>query len=601
MSGGSGQQQAVWLVKSGGKILGPYTESELCAKIRSREVLVIDEVTLPMSRWRVIRDEPAFAAVVEEVRRSQITAREDTEIQGYTTTFTSTELQSNPAIQREQKTVPPAPGGDNSPDVSTVHPSALPVSSNTPSVFVSDGSLERGGELVREYGLAGEQKARIRLDFRTLIWGVAIVVCGWAGWLVWRGPETRTAPSTPSVSANAQDLRRLLNEASSAWDRGDFVRALSLLRHADSIVPGRPDVVSRLAPLLVQLETQTVTAKRAIRDAMANVGDNDNSRRAELELGLSLASLRAEEFNEAERHCRSAIAAAPSWFPARFDCGVVAFHKKEYSNAVQNFAEAGDEPAALLMQARALLAMEKGADDPAMKKARAVLGKLVARFQDFRQEGLVLASYLNLQAGDTKSSLQMARAALDVDPQQTSDHWHDPYLYLEPLSWNSLVPYCRRIADGLKAPVARALLGLCLYKAGSRTEAGEILRNTIAEATGPELQLLQAVNAYIMADTGRLDDARAALRIAMMENPPALATLVKARVCSHDGDSTCAEQAWLDLDAGKGQHLAALVGLAGFRMAKGDRIGALSYVEKAKQLSPGYLPARLFYETGFDR
>lgn len=618
----SGQQQtAVWLVKSGGRILGPYTENELCAKIRNREFLVIDEVTLPMSRWRVIRDEPTFARVVEEVRKGQLNNREDTEVQGHTQTFTQTETQAITQTLTE-KTITSTSTQTDSRKVGEIEfdedeetktessifspLDSMPIDSSRVQdaefVEISDDDKDngRGTNSVRQYGLIGSVPKGVGsgLQLKTLIWSAAVVVIAIAVWLFFRSPDSR---SPAPVMASTHDYKRIVNEAASAWDMGDFERALSLLRQADSIIPGQPEVVSRLAPLLIHLESQTVTAKRAIREAMAKLSDRDHSRRAELELGLSLASLAGDEFNEAETHCRSAIAAAPSWFPARFVCGVVAFQKKDYMNAAQNFKDAGDEPAALFMNTRSLIAHDKVSGSSTRERARSIIERLVTRHQDFRQEGYVMAAFLDLEAGNKKAAIEKARAALEIDPQQTSDHWHDPYLYLEPLSWSALVPYCRSLEEGVKAIETRALLGLCLYKSGSRTEAGEIIRNAVAQSSGPDLQLLQAVNAYIMADTGRYDDARAALRIAMRQNPPALAILTRARVCARDGDTICAEQAWLDLDEGKGRSLPALVALAGFRMAKGDRIGAMTYVEKAKQLSPNYLPARLFYEVGHHR
>lgn len=624
MSGESGQKQAaVWLVKSGGRILGPYTEEDLCAKIRSREFLVIDEVTLPMSRWRVIRDEPTFARVVEEVRKGQLNTREDTEVQGHTQTFTQTDTETITQTLTQSKTITlnshtssynrsvgeleyddeeetRENSGLSSMDAIPIDPNQV---RDAEFVDISDYTHKSNGfgaTPVREYGLVGSVPASSSSIFnlRNLAWSAAVVVCGVAFWLFMRSSNSRTQPS---VLTNTHDFKRVVNEATSAWEMGDFPRALSLYRQADSMMPGQPEVVSRLAPLLIHLESQTVAAKRAIRDAMKNLGERETSRRAELELGLSLAALASDEYNEAETHCRSATAAAPSWFPARFVCGVVYFQKKDYLNASQNFNDAGDEPAALFMNARSLLALNRISGSSARERARAVIEKLITRHQDFRQEGLVIAAYLELESGNKKGAVDHARAALDIDPQQTNDHWHDPYLYLEPLSWNSLVPYCRQLAEGVKAAATRALLGLCLFKSGNRTEAGEIIRDGVAQSTGADLQLLQAVNAYIMAESGRYDDARAALKIALKQNPPALAVLVRARLCSRDGDTICAEQAWLDLDEGKGRYLPALVGLAGFRMAKGDRIGALTYVEKARRLSPGYLPARLFYEVGYSR
>ncbi len=72
------KDETIWLVKSGDRILGPYSGEEIKNKLHEKELVVIDEVVMPMRRWRYIRDEPAFALVVEEVRKSHLSMREDT-------------------------------------------------------------------------------------------------------------------------------------------------------------------------------------------------------------------------------------------------------------------------------------------------------------------------------------------------------------------------------------------------------------------------------------------------------------------------------------------------------------------------------------------
>lgn len=579
---------------------------------------MIDEVTLPMSRWRVIRDEPTFAAVVEEVRKGQLNTREDTEVQGhtqtqtetYTHTRTATQTLTQTATETHSITVEIEDAGAN-PDSILSPIDSTPIDSSRVQdaefVDVADDSVEvsRGSwkepVKVRQYGVfdtSTYESSSSGFNFKALMWSIAIVVSLIALWLFLNSAQIQEAPK-PSYNAN--DYARILNEAREAWRGGDFLKALSFYRQADTINPRQPEVVSRLAPLLVHLEAQNVAAKRAIRETISGLKSGDPSLRAELELALSLAALAGDEFNEAETHCRTARSLSPAWKAARFTCGTVFYQKKQYAEAAKNFEETGDEAAALLMNARSLIAANKYGRSPERKRAEAIIAKLVQQHHDFLQEGLVMAAFLELESGDKRAAMQRAREALDIDPDLTNDHWHDPFMYLEPLGWRSLVPFCRRLASEARSPTTRALLGLCLYKASHRTEAGEVIADAVAQTSGPGVQLLQSVNAYIMMSSGRLEDARAALKIALRDDPPALAVLLRARVCARLNDMSCAEQAWLDLDDGKGRNLPALIGLAGFRLLKGDRLGAMSYAEKARRISPTYLPARLFEEVGSTR
>ena len=596
--------------------MGPYTENELAARIRGREILVIDEAMLPLSRWRLIRDEPVFSGAVEDVRKGQMTAREDTEIQGHTQTQTQTQNQNQ--NQTQTRTLTQTPSAENAqavraaveleqetttaPNLSPLDDAPIDVRQVRDAEFVDvtqvreePTNFRSSRDLgMRQYGAAGSsyQTGASGFNIKGVVWAVAIVV-GVISIVVYfrgRAPETQST----NLPVASQDFSHLLGEAKEAWNIGDFSRSMSLLRRAN-IGVSRPEVVARLAPLMIQIEAQTVSAKRLLHEALgAFPANGDATVRAELELGLGLAALQSDEFNEAELHTRSALVKAPQWFPARFNYGIVAYQKRAYADATQRFSAAGDHAAALLMTVRSLIATDRFGQAASRQLATATVQTLIDQHQDFRQEGLVLGALLDLEAGNKRAAMARARAALDVDPDLTNEHWHDPFLYLEPLGWRSLVSVCRRLADELKSPVTRALLGLCLFKAGNRTEAGEIISDAVAQTTGAGTQLLQSVNAYIMTASNRLEDARAALKIATKEDPPVLATIMKARVCARGGDAVCAEQAWLDIHQSESTNLPALIGLAEFRMKKGDRLGALGLVDKARQISPNYLPALAF-------
>ncbi len=69
----------LWLVKSGGRILGPFSREEVVAKLKSKELVLLDEVAQPLRRWRYVRDEMEFARVVESLRMGAYAGREDTQ------------------------------------------------------------------------------------------------------------------------------------------------------------------------------------------------------------------------------------------------------------------------------------------------------------------------------------------------------------------------------------------------------------------------------------------------------------------------------------------------------------------------------------------
>jgi hypothetical protein len=59
-----------WLVRSSGRVLGPFSDKELEEKIIKKEISIIDEISTPWQRWDFVREFPMFYDAVEKVRQS---------------------------------------------------------------------------------------------------------------------------------------------------------------------------------------------------------------------------------------------------------------------------------------------------------------------------------------------------------------------------------------------------------------------------------------------------------------------------------------------------------------------------------------------------
>ena len=73
-----GTAEYPWLVKSSGRIRGPFTKSQVEQLLKTREFVPLDEVSQPFSRWQTIRDVGEFAKIVEEIRLGSLKYSEDT-------------------------------------------------------------------------------------------------------------------------------------------------------------------------------------------------------------------------------------------------------------------------------------------------------------------------------------------------------------------------------------------------------------------------------------------------------------------------------------------------------------------------------------------
>jgi len=598
-----GDTSAIWLIKSGDRILGPMTTDEVTTGIRNKEIVIIDEIVSPMTRWRLVRDEPRFEGVVEEVRRGQMNSREDTEVQGHTQTGTN----SAPGAVAPLPSLSVAAFSGAS---SGARASNLPIDTSkaVDAEFTDEVAKPKSrpaslNNEVRQYGVHSSQgDYPRRTGLIKLAWLGAAAALGGAFAFYLSGPTHRSTSDAPAAPLG---FERLVHEAGVAWERGEFAAALKLYRQANQTRANRPEVVSRLAPLMVQLEGETVAAKRLLAETLAGASDANNNVKSQIETALGLAAVVSEDYAEADAHFRIALNLVPGAFAPLLNSGTVSYLAKAVPEAVRRYSFAGEHSTALLMGALAIIKSDAGASG--RKAADVLLGRSLQKFQDFRQEAYLLSAWLKLEDGNRKGALVDARSALDVDPDLTNDHWHDPLLYLEPVRWKALLPYCRRIAEELKFSTARALYGLCVFKSGDRDEATRVVTQALGQ--DPESALLQSVQAYLLLNAGRLEDARSSSRFATRVEVPPLALMVRARACARIGDMGCAESTWRELMAHDPASLSAMTGVAdvllqsdrlGHKSSKqqrADREAASELLSRARNLSPTYRPVIVLSES----
>lgn len=560
----------IWLVKSGERILGPYTTDEIIRRIKTKEIVVIDEVIAPESRWSYVRDVLTFAAAVEEARGGLMSAREDTEVQGYTDQVTLTDTS-------ESFGKGSVVGIDSSFESSQIKDAEFVDKPNTEITRAPLSTIRP----VKQYGMEGSKDPSVRprrslLAAPGMMIGSIVIVLA-----VVFAIFTASRPGIESDFASTQTL------ANRAWNRGEFERALELYRRLDTAQPGRPDIAIRLAQLMVRVSGETGEAKRVVQEARSSSSETNEA----IAMTLGLIALKVGDPREGEKQFSRAGA---SWM-VDYNRGVGAMMMQQYPKSIAHFRDAGREPIALLMLARALIAESDAPKSDARKQAVSALERLVGKDHDFRQEALVLRSYLEATMGDVKEASRFARRAVDTDPDLTGDHFHDPVLNLDLASWTQLLPSCIRAGDEIQSPIGRALISMCLAKANRIDEASKILQEQLSRY--PNDGLLNAVAAYVHLLAGREDAARAALRAGSRE-PSRLGRTLQARLCVRERNEACAEEAWSVLASENAPPISALTGLAKIRFARGDREGAGALLVKAESMSPRYLPLlRLREET----
>lgn len=606
-------QNGPWLVKSGDRVLGPFTTDEVSRLLRAKEIVVIDEVISPEARWTYVRDVPAFHPVVEEIRRGLLQAREDTEIQGYTDTVsnqpqathvtsatqaaasapdvtagTATNLNnmSDYTLTNAEGTKPTIPNiplnqPPSKPAATSVPKAPSPLSNSSPAQPLAP-SKEKRPELQPLMPSAPVETTYTMKPARRrppgLVVGIIVLVVATV-FMIYTVSKKQSA-SGPLLPASTENLE---TQASVSWKRGEFERALDLYRAIDRQKPKQPAVVARVALLMMQLEGQTVEAKRKLQE-VSDVAASPEAQ-SQIQIALGMAALHNEDTAEAVVRFSQA---GDSWI-ANYDRGVAAYATKDWAGAIRGFEAAGDQAIGVLMLARSYLGQAEASGKANFRKqAEDAVVKGTAKFADYKQELLVVGTYGDLLSGNKKRAESRLAQAIEIDPDQTSDHFHDPALSRAFVSWSNFIPLCREIHTALDSNHSAALLSLCLSKANQIEDAGKTLETRISQ--NPSNAELHAVNAYVHMTADRDDAARASLTLAQKAGGTRLSQILSARLCSRDRQDACAEEGWSKLASEKNPPLASYTGLAQIKFQKGDTPTANALLVNAERVSPTYLP-----------
>lgn len=551
-----GGQGELWLVKSGDKITGPFEHSEVIKKLLSRELAVIDEISKPTSRWRYVREEPAFRAVVEQIRSENLNVRDDT-----MATITATDpLDLTPTpTQVDNPIVPSRP---TEPQRAYSHP----------------------GVSAKSYGLRSEEKYETKKSNTPLILAVVIAI-GLAGfWFV----KTKSA-STNGGSLKGASFSTLKRGGLNAIESGDYREALARLKEAQNLSNTDSDVQLGLAAMLLKVEGQTAAARRIVSEVQATSISDEQKKKSDLI--LSFADL-------SENDPRAAIERLKAYTKTEDDLDkAIAFNKSVALEAVKESVEAKRTLQGILSDhrygppARVLLALmtADSSQEIAVENLKPVIDNGNYRPRPFQQEALVLQSYLQIKAKSTKSAEAAITSALSEDPYATSLFSYDPALYLQAINWSQLRPYCQKVETAFaKSVEAKTLLAICELKADRQARALELMNDALAQA--PQDQLLLANNAYLLLEFGKDEEAKGSLRLAMRNSDSMQTLLLMARACSDSGDVICERESYkkvLHLDP---HHLTALVGLAELELKAGDAESALSHYKEGLALDPTFAP-----------
>lgn len=588
--------EQLWLVKSSDRILGPFTTQELSERILSKEIVLIDEVASPRSRWKHIRDEPTFASVVAEVRSKQLATKDDTEV-GTGTPTISAHVDSEDGIPTQVISAP-IEFEQEGQLISETASSKARIDSTIPAASRSrNSSIHDSLSYSPQYSSSRARRSQI------FFVGVGVAALSVALILVFKPDWVQRL-----IGARQDELKQIQIMADRAYDLGDFSTATRSYERVLRDSTKNTELELRYATLVLRSDRDVLNAKRRIETLLPKLLTPELKARGQV--ALAVAKLQNDEALEARQILDEVVKSASGGPIAYFNLAAAQMLTGQLESAasalelLDGHASLGT-PAMLL---KALAFARQGSPKLALQQLGlgqgAGPGGLV-KLASWKQEALALAAVFELGSGGTtqqqsqsiKRVGDLIRLAIDCDPYQTDEFFSDPLLYLEPLQWRRWLDLVEDLFLKLKGPQSRALYALSLMKSGQVRQGMAVLKEYTSGRTTVEPEV-QAVMAYGHILSGQIPEARAVLKLAQTAaGPLVVSTTLEGRICQEVGDVNCAEMAWARLAGLPNAPIIAQVGQVRMERKEQPQAGVAA-IERLKMLYPDSLLVReLLFEA----
>ena len=540
------QDDTPWLVKSGGRVLGPYTKLQIEQFLKTREFVVLDEVSRPFHRWRYIRDENVFAAIVESLRKKNLEHTEEDP------TFTGSESGTMTApitdfFDMDDMTPRPAP------DMKEIVVENVDDGFDEKKVSSPKGQFQKADQV--DKSVLNEQ---VNEKVRHLWFIVFLVLFGLFGFILYKhflGDPIKDHLLVKDTISRGKEALML----------GRYQQALEEFKSVHRINPNEKSIYPYLAILYIQVDGQTLMGKRLFEQVL-----DQNLKNKHLALaGMGLAELIDGHFEKAKTLFRQALAEKPGYAEAEINLGITEFLSRKYNEASERFKQilrsGAKEPVANLMLVESHLYLWRSTKDSSyIAEAQNVLNQMIETTNDYLQEALLIVAYTSYFTGDRGKAMDFIYKFLDLDPDLTKNHRHNLFIYRERVSWDFLLQWCEQLAKELNSdPYVKAMHSLCLSKSSRALEAKALITDALNQS--PKDGLLQAVYAYVLQSRGEGEAASMALgrSIEMSRNSQfILPYILQARFCHESGDYRCALNNWQRIANHKTSTLSATAGIA---------------------------------------
>lgn len=565
-----------WLVKSSGRVLGPFPATHIEDLLRDREIVVLDECATPFRRFRCIRDLPEFSNIVEQLRRESTS---DIGEKTLTESFT---------LQTASVTEPLHPDSSYSPyaDITRANPKEIVIEKLAETTTVSRGSSASR----YQYGGQGEKSAseKAKLASQWMWWFTSLILLMVLGFVAF----TVFIQRPKLLQQSVQDL---VLKGENYIEEGLLSEAHNTFSQAHSLDPGDTSFFHYLAPLIIQFDNQTVKGKRMLEEILVS----QPNFATQIYTGIGLADLREEKLQDAEGYFKRALAGNRDYIPAIVNLGVTALKENEYDKALERFklalSKGTDDGAVHLLIAEALIQKAQQTKNLAfLDEALVVLQKIEVKILDYRQEALILIAYLQSITDKQNEAEETLRRFLAVDPLLTDLHTHNIFVARFPVEWSNLLSYCLPLSRTLPpSGQLAAASALCYMKARKPQEANTEIQAALQRS--PRDPLVQSTAAFIFESSGQENAGGVALGRALEYDRGQeflLPLILQARLYFSSGDYTRAEEYWQKILNKEATSLQAHAGLAQIAFHKDQQGDFRRHALAAQRISNDYIPVK---------
>lgn len=574
-------QDGPWLVKSGGRIAGPYSRSQIEQLLKTREFSVMDEIAQPYRRWYCVKDEPSFAKLVEDIRVQYLKFGEDT---------VTTNIDGTGSITLSGSGESPDQVFDDlTDDIYQFQKSKGEIVYDD----IDDGSRshsENGsGQPLKSFGYQNDavvvRQARATARLAWLVTGA--ILFGTSSFIFYN--------RFVAMPFQAKDSAEVLKQgAMEALAMGDYKDALTSFQKVFHLNPLDKDIYAYLGTLQIQVAGQTVEGRRKLQEVLTG-GRGVFPKLAVMAMGI--ADLMDGDSRAADEKFKQALALDSYYVPAKINLGASALYRQELTQArdwLSGVVDQGvEEGAAYLMLAEADIGLyREDGNRRYLEQAQKQLTRLMQISYDYYQESALLLAYIDFISGNREQAEQKIELILDVDPMQTDDHRHDLFVYRGLVSWKVLSTQCLQMVEQLEATaLSKSLRGYCLFRGGQEVEALKAVSD--AATQGVKDPLVQAIYAYVLDGVGQETRSSVALGKAIGLNGQAhqlLPMIMQGRFYVRAGKPKLALPQWQELYHLDQKSLVGLTGLAEAHLLLKNYSEAQTYLVEGFRLSKDYRP-----------